>query len=135
MKSPNFLNDRSTNITDHLIEPFHCTEEDSQIQKNEEKFQSGLLMPRPGFPLYLHTERPPAHLFPPRGLYFSAVPGYPGWAGLLRMSGAHIPHGKCRDCRPLHAFLIHQACLKSPDPSLPAKLKQQQQKTTQRPRV
>ena len=35
-ESPNFLNDRTTNGGDHLIEPFHRPEEDSRIQRSEE---------------------------------------------------------------------------------------------------
>lgn len=45
-ESSNFLNDRSTDVRDHLTGIFHCTEEDSRIQRNEEtsgvEFWSGL---------------------------------------------------------------------------------------------
>lgn len=34
-ESSNFLNDKRTNVTNHLTEPFHCPE-DTWIQSNEE---------------------------------------------------------------------------------------------------
>lgn len=108
-------------LRDHLSGIFHCIEEDSWIQRSKEtsgvEFWSGL--PLSGIPLILAriTALPPIS-YCPWALSPSAVAGYPGWAGLLRMCRSCIPYRKCLDGNPLHPLLIQPSLPLIPWPEL-----------------
>lgn len=118
-ESPNFLYDRSTDVRDHLSGIFHCTEEDSWIQKSRDQWSGALIwLALSGIPLILARRAALPPSLPAPGLYPSAVARYPGWAGLLRMCRSCIPCRKCLEGNPLHVLLIQASLALIPWPEL-----------------
>lgn len=125
-ESPNFLKNGSTNIRDHLLGPFHCTGEDSQIQ--EHYGTSGIevlvLFPDAWIPSLFAHRAALLHALPPATDLLQAL-----LCPLLSMCSRGWPshNRKCRDFN-----LLHHACRVIPWPRLACQTQTTTAKTTQR---